>query len=202
MHVLLLTAVLLAADAETAVAASEYMIDPAASQIRVHVGKSGLFKFAGHEHEVVAAPARGRVRADPADLAASSVEVHFDARDLRVSAEKDGDDTPKVQEHMETEVLEIAKHASISFISERVSGQEQGPGRWALEIVGRLLLHGVSREIEVPVEVTLDGPVLTARGRLTITHDAFGMKRISAGGGTVKVANDIAIDFTLAARAQ
>jgi len=197
----LLLSVLLVAAPGPALSAS-YDLDPAQSQIRIHVGKSGLFQFAGHEHEVLAAPAAGRVVANPAALDTSSVEVKIDAAALRVNAEKDGDDPPKVQEHMETDVLEIAKHAAIAFVSEHVTGHEQAPGRYTLEIAGKLDLHGVSKTIKVPVEVTLDGGTLTAKGKLTITHDAFGLMRVSAGGGTVKVANDIDIDFTFVARAQ
>ena len=42
----------------------------AASSVRIHVGKSGAFSFAGHKHEVVAPAVSGEVIADPADLAA------------------------------------------------------------------------------------------------------------------------------------
>ena len=52
-----------------------YVVDPAASSVRIHVGKSGAFSFAGHKHEVVAPAVSGEVTADPADLGASRVDA-------------------------------------------------------------------------------------------------------------------------------
>src|SRR6266540_186887 len=56
-----------------------YVVDPAQSSVRIHVGKSGAFSFAGHKHEVVAPSLSGEVTADAADLSASRVAVTFDA---------------------------------------------------------------------------------------------------------------------------
>jgi len=38
-----------------------YALDPAGSRLEIQVGKTGLFGFAGHEHQVLA----GRLRAAP-----------------------------------------------------------------------------------------------------------------------------------------
>jgi polyisoprenoid-binding protein YceI len=182
-------------------AAGDYAIDPAASRILVHVGKSGVLGFAGHEHEVAAAPSGGRIVADPGELSASSVTVALRTRDLRVVAtkEKKGDDAPKVQAAMERDVLEVDRHPDITFTSTVVRGRETAPGRYALEITGTLALHGVQGSLVVPVEVVRVDKVLTATGRFVVRHDAFGLKRVSAGAGTVRVANELAIDFTLVA---
>ncbi len=60
-----------------------------------------------------------------------------------------------------------------------------------------MTLHGVSLEITVPVKVTIDGSTLIATGQTTFRHDQFGMKPVTAGSGTVKVANEIRIDFRI-----
>jgi polyisoprenoid-binding protein YceI len=184
------------------VAADEYTIDPGSSRITVHVGKSGVFGFAGHEHEVNAPPARGRIVADPGALSASSVTVAFHAWDFHVDAQKEkGDDAPLVQETMEREVLEVDHYPDITFTSTAVKGRASAAGHYALEVTGLLALHGVSHSFTVPVEVELQAGALTARGHLSITHDAFGLKRASGGGGTVRVKNEVVIDFTLVGRA-
>ena len=68
-----------------------------------------------------------------------------------------------------------------------------------MSVAGELSLHGVTQEITVPVKVIVDGRSLTASGRTNLRHDQFGMKPVSAGEGTVKVANEIRIDFQIVA---
>jgi polyisoprenoid-binding protein YceI len=65
--------------------------------------------------------------------------------------------------------------------------------------VGALSLHGATQDITVPVKVTLEGATLTAVGQATLRHDQFGMKPVSAGGGSVKVENEIKIEFKIVA---
>jgi hypothetical protein len=65
-----------------------------------------------------------------------------------------------------------------------------------------LLLHGVRRTLRIPVDVRLQGMTLEARGRTTLKHDDYGLRRVSAGAGTVKVANELPIELTLVARAR
>jgi polyisoprenoid-binding protein YceI len=183
------------------VGAADFEIDPASSRVIVHVGKAGVFGFAGHTHEITAPARAGRVHADPGNLSASSVRVELRARDFQVVAEKEhGDDAPKVQATMERDVLEVEAHPDIAFTSSSVKGRETSAGRYALELTGTLSLHGVDRPLTLPVNVQIDGRTLTATGRLSITHEAFGLRRAAGGAGTVRVADELAIDFTLVAR--
>jgi polyisoprenoid-binding protein YceI len=180
--------------------AADYEVDPTASRIIVHVGKSGVFGFAGHTHEVAGHVHAGRVHAEAGDLSRSSVAVEMNARDFHVVADKEPEgDAPKVQAKMERDVLEVERHPDIAFTSTSVQGREVSPGRYALELTGTLALHGMEKRLTIPVDVHVGGGSLTAKGRLAITHDAFGLQRVSAGAGTVRVANDLAIDFTLVA---
>src|SRR5258705_13625143 len=75
------------AAAPLAAAPRTFVVDPAASAVRIHVGKTGAFSFAGHKHEVVAPALSGEVTADPADLPASRVSLTFDAAALKVLPE-------------------------------------------------------------------------------------------------------------------
>lgn len=170
------------------------------SSVRVHVGKSGLLSFAGHLHEVQA-PASGTINANPSSLASSSVELTFASARLSVSPEGEPKgDAPKVEEVMRGQsVLDVLRFPEIRFRSKTVIGKPLSPAHYELTITGELSLHGVSREIRVPVKVTIEGSTLIATGETTIRHDQFDMKPVTAGGGTVKVANEIRIDFRIVA---
>lgn len=180
-----------------------YDVVPERSRVTVHVGRSGLFGFAGHEHEVVGPVVRGSVVADPDDPARSSVSLEFDAAALKVSGKGEpADDVPKVQAKMDgPEALDVGRYPHVTFRSTSVSAVPGPPGSWDLKVRGDLTLHGVTRALEVPVRVTQKGDALGATARTTIRHTDFGMKPISVGG-VVKVKNELTLEFDIAASAR
>ena len=185
-----------------AAAPRTFVVDPAASSVRIHVGKSGAFSFAGHTHEVVAPALSGEVTADPGNLAASTVALTFEASALKVLPEGEpAGDAPKVEEAMRgSKVLDAARFPAVTFKSQRVSGRDAGGGAYDLELAGEIALHGVTRPITLPVHVEVSGDTLTASGKAVLRHDQFGMQPVSAAGGSVKVKNEIAIEYRIVAR--
>jgi polyisoprenoid-binding protein YceI len=178
-----------------------FVVDEERSAVRVHVGKSGAFSFAGHKHDI-AAPVAGSITADPANIGASSVELTFATARFRVLPEGEpAGDPPKVEEVMRgPRVLESSAFPEVRFRSRRVTGQAKGTSSvYDIEVTGDLTIHGVTREVVVPMSVTLDGDTLTAKGKSTIRHDQFGLAPVTAGGGTVRVSNEIGLDFDIVA---
>lgn len=183
-------------------AADVYEVDPAASTLTIHVGKAGLFKFAGHEHEVTAPVSSGRIEADAADLARSSVTLTFRAADLRVSGKDEPPaDLPKVQEAMiGPKVLDAARFDTIRFTSRTVVGRALPDGVYDLRLEGDLELHGVTHAITVPVRVrrAADG-TLSAEGTAVVRQTDFGIKPVSVAG-VVNVKNELGLTFRVQAR--
>jgi polyisoprenoid-binding protein YceI len=196
-------ALLVAASVAAAAAAEQgYTVVAEQSAVRIHVGKSGVFGFAGHEHEVIAR-VEGTVVADPADLARSSVTLAFDAKALLVTGESEpAKDVPQVQATMVgPKVLDAERYPSITFRSRTVTGKEVSPGVYDLTVTGELDLHGVTRSLTLPMRVEVAADGLIAAGKTALRHTDFGMKPVSAGAGTVKVKNEIGIDYRIVARA-
>src|SRR5512143_3570658 len=82
-------------------AGGAFVVNEERSAVRIHVGKSGAFSFAGHKH-VVAAPVAGSITADPGNLGASSVELTFRTAGFRVLPEGEpAGDPAKVGEVMQ-----------------------------------------------------------------------------------------------------
>jgi polyisoprenoid-binding protein YceI len=112
-------------------------------------------------------------------------------------------DAPKVQEIMRgPKVLDAARFPAITFRSQKVSGRAAGGGAYELEVTGDLALHGVTQALTLPVRVEVAGDTLTATGKATIRHDQFGMKPVSAAGGSVKVKNEIQVEYRLVGKAR
>ena len=185
-----------------AAAPRTYVVDAAASSLRIHVGKAGAFGFAGHVHEVAAPAMAGEVTADPADLSASRLSLSFEAGALKVLPEGEpAGDAPKVEEIMRgPRVLDVARFPAVDFKSEQVSGRAGSGGAYDVEVKGQMSLHGVSRALTLPIHVELAGDTLTASGTAVLRHDQFGMQPVSAAGGSVKVKNEIAVEYRIVAR--
>lgn len=190
------------AAAVSAGAADVYEVDPARSTMTVHVGKAGLFKFAGHAHEVTAPVASGRIEAERADLGRSSVTLSFRAAELRVTGKDEPEkDRPKVQEAMlGPKVLDSGRFDTIAFASRTVTGRALPDGVYDLRIEGDLSLHGVTRPVTVPVRVRVapDG-TLSADGTAVLRQTDFGIKPVSVAG-VVNVKNELGLTFAIVAR--
>jgi polyisoprenoid-binding protein YceI len=179
-----------------------YVVGPDESTVTIQVGKAGLFKFAGHEHEVVAPALRGEVVADTGDLSRSTVWVMFEAAALRVTGKGEPpEDVPKVQAAMlGPKVLDVARFPEITFRSRAVSGHAAGAGAYDLQVTGDLSVHGVTRTVTLPLKVQLSDKSVAARGRAVIRHTDHGMKPVSVAG-VVNVRNEIGVEFRITARA-
>jgi polyisoprenoid-binding protein YceI len=180
-----------------------YWIDPAVSEVVIHVNRTGLFSFMGHIHEVAAPVAIGTVVLVPGRLEASTVQVEFDAAALRVTGRGEpANDVPEVQQTMDSaRVLDVARFPRISFASReiRVIGRDADHVR--LHIAGTLTLHGVTKPATAMVSVELAPDQLRALGTLTVKQTDFGIKPVTAGAGTVRVKDEVDIAFTLVGRA-
>jgi polyisoprenoid-binding protein YceI len=187
------------------VAAAEraYSVAGSESRVAILVGRAGLFKFAGHEHEVLARSLSGRILADPEALERSSVSLSFESAALQVSGrDEPAEDVPKVQEAMlGPKVLEVTRFPAISFQSTRVAGKPVGSGVYELELQGQLTVRGVARPLTLPLQVELAEDRLVARGSTSLRQSDFGIKPISVAG-VVKVKDELAIDYEIVARAE
>lgn len=166
--------------------AADRPIDVAHSTLRIHVGKSGLFSAAGHEHWVTAPIAEGSVsEAEPQHIwfrvEAGKMSVE---NDPKVSAA----DQSKVQETMQTQVLENSHYPDISFRSTSI--EKNGDG-WLVK--GDLTLHGQTHSVSAAVGKSQNVYV----GRCQIKQTDFGIKPIIVAGGTVKVKDELQVEFSI-----
>jgi polyisoprenoid-binding protein YceI len=175
-----------------------YGIDPGSSSVVIHVGKAGLFGFAGHEHEVVAPVREGTVVIDRDHLEASSVELTFDAAALRVTGKGEpAGDVPKVQQTMVgPECLDAGHFPTIRFVSRTVTGNPGAHGGLELVLRGDLTLHGVSRELHLPIHVVLGADTISATGSTKLRQTAFGIQPVSVAG-VVKVKDELDVEWRL-----
>jgi len=183
-------------------------VDLAKSRVYVFVGKTGL----GHNHAVSGLLQAGRVVLGAADQAGTLV---FDMRSftadtaearkaLGLPGETDASTQKQVQANMiGPEVLNVAQHPSATFqIRSALSSKQQVQGRPPVyELIGAFTLHGVTREVMIPVEVEQRGEWQRLRGMFVIKQTDFGMKPSKKLGGVVGVTDELRITGDLLVRA-
>jgi polyisoprenoid-binding protein YceI len=180
-----------------------YTIVPSESSFRVFVGKSGLFSALAHNHEIGVKSFSGRVVVPAAGAGAGSLEMEVDAPSLEVlDKEPSEEDKKKIFNSMHNEVLESAKYQKITFKSVSVSDVKQtGNDAYSFVVNGDLSLHGVTKRIAVPIAATLTPQQLRAAGKYTLKQSDYGIKPYSAAGGTIKVKDEVVVNFNIVAKA-
>lgn len=162
-------------------------IDVQRSTISIHVGKAGLFSIAGHEHWVEAPVSSGVID----ESAPEHVQFRVEAAKMRVKPDPqvDANTQSEIQKNMHEKVLESVAYPEMVFRSSLV--EKQANGRYSVE--GALTLHGATKAIRFSVTRSGDGYT----GRTTLRQSDFGMKPITAAGGTVKVKNELDVEFQI-----
>jgi polyisoprenoid-binding protein YceI len=179
-----------------------YAVDPAASRVRIHLGRAGLMKFLGHDHAIEAPIAEGRIEVVDDDPARSKVALRFESARLSiVPGSEPADHVPEVEERMRgPEVLDVARHAEIGFVSTSVRILSKDGSGFRIVVAGVLTLRGRPVPVEVPLEVVREALGIAARGGLVLNLRDLGIEPPSVAG-VVKVANRFRLEFELRAGA-
>jgi polyisoprenoid-binding protein YceI len=166
------------------------------------VGKTGLFSALAHDHDIGVKYFGGRVVVSEAGAGGGSLEMEVDATSLEVLDTKPSEeDKKKIFNSMHNEVLQSAKHPKITFKSVSVSDVKQtGNEAYSFVVNGDLTLRGVTKRIAVPVAATITQQQLRAIGKYTLKQTDYGIKPYSAAGGTIKVKDEIVVNFNIVAK--
>ncbi len=184
-----------------------YVVDPAVSEVRVLVWRDGPLSAVGHNH-VLIAPVSGKVLVGET-AAGSGFDLVIDANDFKVdpaeARAEEGDEFGSeisdkarrgTRENMlGPDVLDVERHPRIAIRSVSLSGPRWNPG-----VVAQLTLHGVTREIEFPAAVFLQGDTLTVIAQFSIRQSEFGIEPFSVFGGGLSVRDAIDVRVKLVAR--
>ena len=180
-----------------------YVVDPEASRVRIHLGRAGLLKFLGHEHEIDAPLAEGRIEIDTEDPARSRVDLRWHAPFLAIVPGTEPEkDIPEVEERMRgPEVLDAEKYGGIHFWSFEIQVEkaDAAAGVWRLRVRGGLELKGARHTVEIPMEVRRDGPTLVATGDVELRLRDIGIEPPSVAR-VVNVSDKFRLTFEVRAR--
>jgi polyisoprenoid-binding protein YceI len=167
--------------------AQNQAIDVSKSSLKIRVFKSGAFSAFAHDHEIEAPINEGKIDSSPNP----SVQLRVDSRKMRVlDPEISSDKRAEIQHTMEgTAVLDVEHFPEISYRSSAIT--KTGDAHW--EVHGNLILHGKNQPVVVAVSLERGH----YRGSASFKQSNFGINPISIAGGSVKVKDEVKIEFDI-----
>ncbi|HEY0378943.1 MAG TPA: YceI family protein [Pyrinomonadaceae bacterium] len=182
------------------IAIARYRIDASQSRFMVRTFSGGLLWFKGHDHFIKVGDFSGEVQLTLSLIAPASLELRVRADSLEETRDVF---TPQqkgiINKELREIVLETSKYPEIAFKSTEVTGRLNG-GQYEAKIGGDLTLHGVTRHIVIPAQVSADVGGLRARGEFTIKRGDYNVKATSALKGTIRVRDKLKFTFDIVAR--
>ena len=181
-----------------------FVIDAKQSVLAVQVFKDGAAAALAHNHVVSATAMSGRIVVDPANPASARVDVTVptaalvnDDPKLRKRFGVTGDvpegDRKMILEHMQDAgQLDIAHFPTMQFASTSTTGSGN-----KLVLNGKLTIHGVTRDISLPVDVAFTDTGVRGTGSIKLKTSDFGIEPYSAFLGAVKNKDGIVLHIDL-----
>ena len=180
-------------------AVARYRIDASQSRFMVRAFAGGLLWFKGHDHFIAVRDFTGEAQLSPGASPPASLQMIIrsaslvETRDVFTEQQKQ-----IINKELREIVLETAKYPEITFKSTDVTGTLSG-GQFETKIGGDLTLHGVTRHIVIPAQVTLSGDTLRARGEFTVNRGDYNVHATSALHGTIRVRDELKFTFDILA---
>ena len=187
--------------------ATHYTIQSRLSDIRFLVYRAGPLAVFGHNHVIRANGVHGDVYLnhdftlsgfafslpvvqlqvdEPADRAAEGADFAAQPSAAAIAG--------TLHNVLGPAVLDAARYPDIRVRSVRISGSPQ-----AAEMTVRITLHGVERDVSVPVVLRKSGKLVSATGRFDIRQSDFGITPFSILGGGLRVADVVKVHFKIVA---
>lgn len=187
--------------------AARYRVQADLSDVRFLVYRAGPLARLGHNHVVQARNIQGEIDLAP-DFKASTLRLALAVKDFQVdnaaarreegedfATEPDADAVAGTRRNMLSDkALDASRYPEVAIVSTGISGPA-----WQPDIALRIRLHGVEKEITVPVALDVGATRLTATAAFSIRQSEFGITPLSVLGGGLQVADTVRIRLRLTA---
>jgi len=180
--------------------AATYKIDPGRSRFVVRAFATGLLSSLGHNPTIAIPGFSGEAQIPPGLEGVASLHIEVQAASLKVTDNVSDKDRREIERQMQEEVLETGRYPQITFESSSVSSEKVFEGQYKARISGGLSLHGVTRDLTILSQLILGEDTMRANGEFSISQREYGIKQVSALGGSIKLKDELKFSFDIVAR--
>jgi len=181
----------------TVFAAENPCVVPHMGYFRIHAGATGLFGAFAHDHLIEAQTVIGCAMIDSKDSSHSSIKLDFPAASIQVMMDPKASakDRTEIQKTMQTDVLRISEFPRETFESTVI---ERTDDFGHLRVHGNLTIRGKTQTVVIALRLTrlVDG-TYRAAGEYKFNQTSFGIEPVQFAGGTIKVNDELQVEFEL-----
>lgn len=178
-----------------------YEINAGKSEINAILTQEGLIGRLRPFNTVSVAKFTGRVELPPENEANGVAAIEAESASLE-NNDKNISEIEKREFNrvLHDVILETGKFKSIIFKSTSITGLTREGKTRNFTLNGRLTIRGVTRNVSLPVKVTLSNGQLTATGEGRFRQTDFGITPYSGGFGAIKVGDEVKVTFSIVAK--
>ena len=174
-----------------------YSIDAGQSEFMVHASVGGLLSSFGHNHNIAIKDISGETQFTDGSVTPASLRMKIRADSLKVTDKVSDSDRETIEKSMRDQVLETGKYPEITFKSTTIEVIKNSDTQFQGNIWGDLTLHGVTHNVFIKAQLTLDQKSVRSRGEFTLKMTDYGIKPPSVGGGTITVKDTLKFNFNI-----
>ncbi len=173
---------------------------PDSQRLEIRVYREGSLASLGHDHVVSARDVHGYALV-PRDRSLARVDVYLPVDALVVDGPGAGakagiagdlsqEDIDATRRHMLEDVLASARYPFVV-----IHGVCRKGTPLCETLDARITLHGVTRTVEIPIQLELGNDRMLVSGHFSVLHSDFGMTPYSILGGALRVKDRIDVKF-------
>jgi polyisoprenoid-binding protein YceI len=185
-----------------------YTIDPESSSLHILVYRGGTLARLGHNHVLSSKALSGDAWLHP-DFTRSGFQIMLpiesliidDAQTRAVHGEQFAAQVPQKdidgtrRNLMKPEVLDTERFPQIRVASSALTGTAANPS-----VMAQVTIKDVTRELSIPMSLSLDGNQLQASGEFDIVQSEFGITPFSIALGALQVQDRLHVTYRVVAR--
>src|ERR1700730_3560711 len=137
-----------------------FVFDPQASRFTVKAFASGMSAGLGHNPTIAIQDFDGDVSFSPDSLETAKLTMRIRAASLAVQDQMNKEDRRTLERVMNEQVLSTSRHPDVYYESATSRVLKLGEESYAVELMGKLTLNGVTRSQNVTSQVTLGAPII------------------------------------------
>src|ERR1700733_2799171 len=174
-----------------------YKLDSSKSRFVVKAFATGLLSSLGHNPTIAIRTFTGEAQFSPGTLTGASLRVTAQADSMQVTDDVSDKDRREIERQIQEDVLETSRFPQITFETTESSVEKVFEGQYRAKLSGKLNLHGVTRDLTIIAQVKAGEDTMRANGEFSISQKDYGIKQVTALGGSIKLKDELKFSFDL-----